>query len=65
MRRRLSLAVVLFLLVVFAAVPAASAVGLPLSVVPVSMVEPGSLLLLGAAFFVLASVAQRALRLER
>jgi hypothetical protein len=53
------------LLVVFAAVPAASAVGFPLTVVPVSIVEPGSLLLLGAAFFVLASVAQRALRLER
>ncbi len=59
MLRRLSLA--LILVMIFAIVPAVSTLPVALAVVPVAILEPGSLLLLGITFFILASVAQRAL----
>ena len=59
MRRRISLAGILVM--VFAIVPAVSALPVALAVVPLAFLEPGSLLLLGITFFILASVAQRAL----
>lgn len=59
MRRRTSVAVILVM--VFAIVPAASTLPVAFSVVPIAILEPGSLLLLGITFLILASVAQRAL----
>jgi hypothetical protein len=59
MRRRISLAAILVM--VFAIVPAVSALPIAMAVVPLALLEPGSLLLLGITFFILASVAQRAL----
>ena len=59
MRRRISLAGILVM--VFAIVPAVSALPVALAVVPLALLEPGPLLLLGITFFILASVAQRAL----
>ena len=59
MRRRISLVVILVM--IFAIVPAVSTLPVALALIPVAVLEPGSLLLLGITFFILASVAQRAL----
>ena len=59
MRRRISLAVILIM--VFAIFPAVSTLPVALAVLPIAILESGSLLLLGIAFLILASVAQRAL----
>ena len=59
MRRRISLAVIAVM--VLAVVPAASTLPIALALVPIGILEPGSLLLLGITFLILAGVAQRAL----
>ena len=46
---------------VLALVPAASALPLALAVVPIAILEPGSLLLLGITLLTLAGLAQRIL----
>jgi hypothetical protein len=58
MRRKLSLAVTLVM--VFAVVPTASALPISFGRWPLDVFEPGSLLLLGIVFLLLASVARRA-----
>jgi hypothetical protein len=55
MRQRILLAVTL--LMVFAVVPTVSA--LPMAAVPLAILEPSALLLLGVTFLTLAAVAQR------
>jgi hypothetical protein len=59
MRRRISLAVTL--VTVFAVVPTVSTLRTPFAAVPIAILEPGSLLLLGIVFLILAAVAQRTL----
>jgi hypothetical protein len=59
MRTRIWLIVVVVM--ILAIVPAASALPFALAVVPIAIVEPGSLLLLGLTLLTLAGVAQRIL----
>lgn len=46
---------------VFAVVPTVSTLRTPFAAVPIAILEPGSLLLLGIVFLILAAVAQRTL----
>jgi hypothetical protein len=60
MRRRIWFTfIVVIVVAAFAVVPAASTLTVALAVVPLAIVEPGSLLLLGITFLTLAGVAQR------
>ena len=59
MRTRIWLSIVVVM--VLALVPAASALPLALAVVPIAILEPGSLLLLGITLLTLAGLAQRIL----
>ena len=60
MRRRLSLTVVLVVIMAFAIVAAALTLRVALAAGPIALMEPGSLLLLGIMFLILASVGRRA-----
>ena len=60
MRSRLLLAAIL-VAVVLAAVREVSSLQVVLALVPIAILEPGSLLLLGVTFLTLAGLAQRAL----
>jgi hypothetical protein len=57
MRTRIWLTVIAVMIV--AVVPAASALPVALAVVPIAILEPGSLLLLGITLLTLAGVVQR------
>jgi len=57
MRTRIGLTLVV--ITVLALLPAASALPVALAVVPIAILEPGSLLLLGITLLTLAGVAQR------
>jgi hypothetical protein len=58
MRRRLSLLVLIIM--AFGIVPAALTLRVALAAGPIALREPGSLILLGLMFLILASVARRA-----
>ena len=59
MRRRVGLAVIV--VSVLAVILAAPTLPIALALVPIAVLEPGSLLLLGIAFLTLAGVARRVL----